>query len=240
MMEAYGVYWAPVYGNHDTENFTAISRNELTALWSSYPHCLIRQGNVYGSGNYIINIKTSENTISKSLIFMDSGDYMSKDEKSELGYKKDETVYDYIHQDQINWYSDSVAEIKNQYGNNSKSLLFFHIAIPEYLDAYEEGTILYGEKREGIGCSKKNSGMFDAIIQNGSTEAIFVGHDHINDYEALYQGVRFVYCQSSGYTSYDVVSKFNLSDSDRLQGCLVVNIGVDGSYNIERIINSSY
>ncbi|NCA66981.1 MAG: hypothetical protein EOM87_02840 [Clostridia bacterium] len=240
MMEAYGVYWAPVYGNHDTENITALSRDKLTALWSGYPHCLVKSGDVTGSGNYIINIKTSETTVSKSLIFMDSGEYLSKAEKLALGYDKDETVYDYIRPDQIQWYTNSVNSIAAQYGSNVKSMLFIHIALPEYEDAYLEGEILYGEMREDIGCSKVNSGMFDAIVAAAHTEAIFAGHDHINDFEALYRGVRFVYCLSSGYTSYDLVSRNGGSPEERLQGCLAVTIDAGGDYSISRITNTIY
>ena len=36
----------------------------------------------------------------------------------------------------------------------------------------------------------------------GSTKAIFCGHDHLNDFSVLYEGVRYTYSKSIDYTAY--------------------------------------
>ena len=237
MMEEYNIYWAVVYGNHDTEHFTALSREELTALWSSYAHCLLRKGTTEGYGNYIVNIKTAENTVSESLIFMDSGAYLSEEDMATYNV---ENGYDYIKPAQIEWYHKSIIELQTTYGENIKSLLFFHIPLPEYEDAYNEGEVLSGNKLEDVSGSIHNSGMFDAIVEEGSTQAIFVGHDHINDYDALYLGVHCIYNQASGYSTYDVVHSLGYSDSERLQGCSVITIHSDGSFDMIKKLNTRF
>ena len=238
MLEAYGVYWAPVFGNHDGEFATSRSREEICEIWGEYEHCLLKKGDVDGYGNYIINIKTSATTVSQSLVFMDSGSYMSKSDKEKYGVSG--TSYDYIKQSQIDWYKQSMSTIKARYGD-TKSMLFIHIPLVEYEDAYEDGELLYGEKKEPICASEYNSGMFDAILEAGSTQAIFCGHDHVNDYDCLYQGVHFVYLQKSGYASYDLYTKkMVVSESLRRQGTNVITILSDGSFTNEPKLNTRF
>ena len=240
MMEKYQIYWAIVYGNHDTEDRTAMSREDLTDMLSEYKYCLVKNGDVSGSGNYIINIKTAENKVSQSLIFIDSGDYMSKEDIKKYDLDKKETLYDYIKPDQIEWYKNSCTTIKNVYGENTKSMLFFHIALPEYADAYENGTLLYGDMREDPGCSKHNSGMYDAIKEMNCTHAMFVGHDHVNDFDILYENIHFVYCQPSGYSSYDMVTKFDTDENSRIQGVTLINIKENGTFSLQQKFNTRF
>ena len=240
MMEKLEVHWAPVLGNHDSEHFTSISREELVTLWAGYDYCLIQKGDTEGYGNYIVNIKTSENTVSQSLIFMDSGSYMSKADIKKFNLSKKQTQYDYIKPAQIKWYRDNLNDLKLTYGNDLQSMLFMHIPLPEYINAFEEGEVVYGDRREAVCASRHNSGMFDAVLELASTQAIFAGHDHVNDYEAIYQGVHFIYVQASGYATYDMVSKFNVAEEDRMQGCTIINIYQDSSFSIERRLNTRF
>ncbi|MGN0528361.1 MAG: metallophosphoesterase, partial [Eubacterium sp.] len=81
LMETLGVYWAPVYGNHDTEAYSYYSREDISELYSNkekYPHCLFQSGDesVDGWGNYIINVKNSKGEITQSLYMLDSNSYL--------------------------------------------------------------------------------------------------------------------------------------------------------------------
>ena len=57
--------------------------------------------------------------------------------------------------------------------------------------------MIYGEKRENTCPPEYNSGFFDVIKEKGSTKAMFFGHDHINNFEVDYEGVKFCYGMKS-------------------------------------------
>lgn len=240
LMEKYKVYWAIVFGNHESENFTGPSREKLASFYESYEYCLFQSGDTDGVGNYIINIKTSQNVVSKSLIFMDSWDYMCKEDIKKFNLDKSKKQYDYIKESQIEWYNSSISALKQKYGDSTESMLFIHIPLPEYKNAYEDGEIIYGKQREKVCSSNHNSGMFTAIKQNNHTKVIFTGHDHINDYCALYEGVYFTYTQPSGYAAYDVKDRKSTKNEDRIQGCSIVTIKSDGQFDIEQKLNSRF
>ncbi|MBP5571915.1 MAG: metallophosphoesterase [Bacteroidales bacterium] len=81
---------------------------------------------------------------------------------------------------------------------STPSIAFFHIPFPEYADAASLAGLepdlnvrLYtpaftGTLGEWVCCPKFNSGMFDAMSQTGFL-ASFCGHDHDNDFSALYR-----------------------------------------------------
>jgi hypothetical protein len=81
------------------------------------------------------------------------------------------TIYDYIREDQIQWYlaHPTTGEL---------GIAFFHIPIPEYKVA----TIRIGQKGEEPCSPEHNSGFFEAVTKKGDIHAMFVGHDHWNDY----------------------------------------------------------
>lgn len=186
---------------------------------------------VDGCGNYVINIANSNNEIYQSLYFLDGHQVMSKED---LEKYKSEIIdinyndYDYIKESQINWYKETVEDINTFSGSIVKSMMFVHIPLCEYKTAYESITgeisvtnetpeynvpnsdgdmILYGKRREAICHPGHNSGMFDVIKELGSTKAVISGHDHINDFILSYQGVKLGYCESSGYSSYNVLKR---------------------------------
>lgn len=122
--------------------------------------------------------------------------------------------YAYIQPEQIEWYRWCVrgaAQYNADKGAPApESALFIHIALPEYYFAYcdyllsgkSEEYGFFGAMREDVCCSKKNSGMFDAILEEGSTKFVFAGHDHVNDYSVLYKGVRLTYALKTGDRCY--------------------------------------
>ncbi len=242
VMNKLGVYWAAVLGNHEGDNMWSITRKQLMSIYATSPYCLIdtsKKEGVDGLGNTVINILNGDNKISQSLYLIDSGAYMSDED---LEKYKDEIEnpennrYDYIKESQIEWYKENVDAIERENGTRVKSIMYAHIPLPEYDDAVENGTILSGEKRETICHSGHNSGMFDTILEKDSTQAVVSGHDHINDFVAEYQGVRLGYCQSSGYSSYNVVTR-GLSDA-LIQGYSRLMLNNQGDLTWENIKNA--
>ena len=115
------------------------------------------------------------------------------------------------------------------------SVLFFHIPVPEFDDAwkaYQEGNsdaiYLSGDKREEVCCPKINSGLFSKIKELNSSKAILVGHDHINDYVIKYQDV---------YLSYGIHSTNRIYYDEDLLGGRLFTIHPDHTYSFETILH---
>lgn len=206
LFQQYKTYWGLVLGNHDGENKNGASREELMAIYESYSYCVLSSApDIYGYGNCIVNIKGANDKVIQSLIFIDSGDYLSESYCEEYNFQY-KSGYDFIKYDQIDWYKSEMRAIADKNGAMPASIMFIHIPLVEYDIAYKNGVkgedIIYGEKREDVCASPYNTGMFAAIKEVGSTKAVVSGHDHINDFCVEYQGVKLIYSQSSSYNSY--------------------------------------
>ena len=53
LFENLGVYWATVLGNHEGDGFLSYDRESVIKLFSSYEHCLVKEGktDIDGHGN---------------------------------------------------------------------------------------------------------------------------------------------------------------------------------------------
>ncbi|MGN0188410.1 MAG: metallophosphoesterase family protein, partial [Candidatus Cryptobacteroides sp.] len=124
-------------------------------------------------------------------------------------YKWDTDEYEWITEEQIGSYrSRSASYTALNGGEPVPSLAFFHIPFPEYaLAAGDQGADLVGTRMEKCYCPKHNSGLFDAMKECGDVRAVFVGHDHDNDYCVMWQGIMLAYGRySGGDSSYHNVS----------------------------------
>ena len=238
LMEKLGVYWAAVLGNHEGDGILAVSREENVEIFSSYEHCLMRNGkkDVDGNGNYSINILNSDGTVKEVFFFMDSGSYMTEELKKEYNVTKDGEVYDGVKTSQVNWYKEKHDAIESEYGK-FKSVTVIHIPPYQAEKEYTENDFLYGEKREGVCESGFDSGLIDAMIEKGSAQAVYFGHDHVNDFGAMHNRILLSYIQPSGYGVYNMESKFDSPENEWIQGCTLLNIKDDGTYSSKIIYN---
>ena len=204
--------WMHVYGNHDSEG--SFSREKQQEVYESFSYCLSKTGeDLTGVGNYVIPLYGSDSDELKFAFWgIDSGSYMSAADKAALcpntstfgGYSG--TNYDYIHEDQIEWYI-STSKLLEEYNNGQKvpGLMAFHIPLQETWTAWEnrEGLEYTGEKRDPICSSAYNSGLFGAIRMRGDIKAIINGHDHINDFMVNYGGVKLCYSPNFSLNTYN-------------------------------------
>ena len=174
LMEQLGVYWAHVYGNHDTEAYSLYDRQQLTEKVymkkDKYPHCLFQPGpdNIYGVGNYIVNVQNKLGIITHTFVLVDSNMYTDGDILG-MAWK-----YDNIHQDQIDWYKAEINRLntlnKERYnaltalqkaeipqlasrfadpnGMSIRSSMYFHIPLGEYKEVWDE-YVESGYKEDG-------------------------------------------------------------------------------------------
>ena len=125
---------------------------------------------------------------------------------------------------QIEWYKwvlqgNQKVNEKNGFENAMpESTCVFHIAFNEFYDAYKqwltaiknndvEGVkAMQAEGRmrmdEAIGSGTYNPKMFSAMIELGSTKNVIIGHDHVNDFSLVYQGIRLTYGVKTGSKCY--------------------------------------
>ena len=251
LMENLGVYWTLTFGNHDTEAYSYFSREKIADLYldEKYEHCLFEKGpdDVDGVGNQIINIKNSDGLITRSLFLFDSHSYTDGD------YLGIMWKYDNIHANQVEWYSKNVDALnaKNnavlkaagkKENSDIKSLAFFHIPLVEMKNAWDEYaangykdtkdvklvTGIAGETKKVIYCGCREDDLFETMLEKGSTDGIFFGHDHYNNISFNYKGITMTYGKSVDYLAYPGIYKLGTQ-----RGCTVINVAADGSYEFE-------
>jgi predicted MPP superfamily phosphohydrolase len=239
LMENLGVYWASALGNHDAEAPLTYSREKTAEIYASYEHCLFKPGveDIDGYGNYTINILNADDSIKEVFFIMDSGTYASEEEKAMYEVTSD-SGYDGVKESQVNWYKAKHDALTEEFGE-FKSITVAHIPPYQSKRAVSEDLGLefeYGEKNEGVCEAGYDSGLFDALKEKNTCQAVYYGHDHVNSYGVIYDGILLSYIQSSGYGSYNMGSKGE-PESKWMQGCTVLNLNEDGTYTAERILN---
>ena len=213
-LDSYDIPWTVVFGNHDEQTYFSIDwmTNYLNNFGSNCLFKDIQDDDVAGNCNFAINLMQG-NTVHDQLIFMDSNRYSFNDYFG----------YDYFKKDQIAWY-ESLTDYSKDGTDYVNSLMFYHIPLPEINDAYEKGEVKYGEKREDCCPPDHDEGFFNSIKTHG-TSAMFFGHDHVNNFEALYEGVTFCYGIKSTNRIY--------YDEDML-GYQTITLKDDRSFTINR------
>lgn len=237
-MRNVGIPWAFTYGNHDTEVLAVITENEMDELLKElsyrnsknllYPYI---QPDIYGRSNQMIEIRHNDGSLMQAVFLIDSNDYVEG--------TKGINEYDYIHDDQVEWYKEKVSELSEKEGYTIPSMMFFHIPLQEYREAnrlYEQGSDevkyyygILGEKMiDKICCSDYPSKLFDTAVELGSTKAMFCGHDHYNNQSVEYKGIRLTY----GY-SIDYLAMPGIENDNEQRGATLITIDKNGEFDIE-------
>ena len=225
-LDSYGVPWTVTFGNHDEQCYFSIDwlTDYLNNFGSNCVFCDLQDDDVFGNSNFAIDLIQDDGKTFEQVIVMDSNRY----------YCGDYWGYDFIKPDQINWYERLVDYTTAQNGGETvDSLLFFHIPLPEFADAWEaaqngdpDAILEYGEKNENVSAPERNSGFFNCILKQDSTRAVIVGHDHVNNYRVLYKGV---------YLSYGITSTDRIYYEDGMIGGQVITVHPDHSLGFEPI-----
>jgi predicted MPP superfamily phosphohydrolase len=194
--------WAVVLGNHDDEWPKDVEkpkdRRGLMEMFVRQPCSVSKVGpeGIFGASNYCLPVYDADGTRKKWVLYMlDSNAYPNK---KELG------SYDWIHTDQIAWYSQTSKTLAQERdGKPCPALAFFHIPLLEYEHALTDAQAdVVGHRHEGVACPRINSGLFAAMLEHGDVKGVFVGHDHVSDFEAQYRGVRLIYGRATGLDAY--------------------------------------
>ncbi|ORX90710.1 Metallo-dependent phosphatase [Basidiobolus meristosporus CBS 931.73] len=192
----HGIPWAFVHGNHDDEG--DLSRLELTQAALSVPYNLGSNGpySLFGSGNYFAQVLGKSSQPAFTLYFVDSG-----------AYNIDGAGYDYIKDNQVNWFKDTAKQLANPDGSKPNAIAFWHIPTTEYSDVTKVPEKRVGDKQENVSSSKVRSPWVDALRESGDVRMTIVGHDHVNDYCFPYETLQLCYGGGAGYGTYGATSK---------------------------------
>lgn len=180
---------AIVFGNHDAEN--KVTKEEQMQMYMSYDCCLaIDEGpDISGCGTYNLPVLSSDGTkIAYNLWFFDSA-----------LYDEAKGISDNIQQDQMDWYIKTSNELKEANGGVPVDSMAFQHIVPKEIDKAE---FLEGEVNEEPSHDSGESLQIPAMLNQGDVRAIFFGHDHVNTYTALYEGIYLINSPTSGFGSY--------------------------------------
>ncbi len=237
-----GIPWAFTYGNHDTESMSTLNKRELSEVYMSlsyktsanllYPYV---QPDITGRNNQLIEIHNSDGSLNTGLFLIDSNAY------TDDGLN----AYDFIHDDQVNWYADEVERMNKEAGHTVNSLLFFHIPLQEYktatelyLEGSDEVKHYFGENpgdhggitNDFVCCSEYPSKLFDTAVELGSTTGMFCGHDHYNNASLEYKGIRLTYGMSIDYLAMP-----GIANETKQRGAELITLHPDSTWDLVQI-----
>jgi predicted MPP superfamily phosphohydrolase len=182
--------WTSIFGNHDDiafqpEKNSITSRHELIEFEQQWDGlCLSEIGprHIHGVSNYVHVLKDQSSGGDRFVLyFMDSGGG---------------SVPEVIFPDQVHWFKQKHLRHKH-----IPAIVFFHIPLQEYNNLYDENKCI-GYKNDSIAQQSENHGMFDAMKKSEDVKAVFVGHNHGNDFCCMKEGVYLCYGRHTGYGGY--------------------------------------
>lgn len=210
--------FAVVFGNHDRE--CPVSLKDQMRLYNEHDNCYMYNAdeNITGYGNYNLVLKSSESDDDIfNLWFIDSNNLA---EDQNLSY------YDWVHEDQIEWYKKTALELKEKNGGKViPAFTFQHIPVPEEYELLREaklherldsvpGHLKWSDKNyilketvegylgEGPCTPCVNSGQFAAWKEVGDVIGAFFGHDHMNDFVGYVDGIMLAQSKTAGFRPY--------------------------------------
>lgn len=205
-IDAKRIPWTFTFGNHDDQGyFSDTYIQKLLGDRKLFQYCKfvnLQDDNVTGRSNFVLNIYDRSKD--------SSGTYVNTDKfqvyiLESHNYNFDTMKYDFIKQDQIDWYERMVKYETAKVGSVVPSAMYFHIPLPEFFTAWREtqgeepnvhdSQLIMGTTDEfgGGPAPESDTHLFDKVKQLGSTIAISCAHDHINDSVIRYDGVNLCF-----------------------------------------------
>lgn len=212
--------FAVIFGNHDHDRTDGVDLPTQMKLFNEHKECYFFNvdDSLTGYGNYNLLVKATDSDRDiLNLWFIDSNNLY---ENREISY------YDWVHEDQIQWYKKTAAEIAEKNGGKPvPALLFQHAPVPEeyellrkakpweHYDAvpghgkwsdtmYVLKDTVEGYMGEGPCSPCVNSGEFAAWKEVGDVMGAFFGHDHMNDFAGFVDGIMLAQSKTAGFFPY--------------------------------------
>lgn len=222
------------WGNHDLQGLYSDSWLFEEVKKGQYSYFLNLDDEITGDANHIIDLKRNDERLWRIYV-LDSNSYIP------TGLTYD---YNYIHDDQVEWFEAQSEKAYQEDGSYVPSLAFFHIPLWEWGNAYYQnkegllGEITESASKEIVGLtdgkeplpfspSSVHSSFFASAAEHG-VQGMFVGHDHGNDWVTTYEDVVIGYGVKTGQELYYGVSENGYS----LTGGSLMELHEDGSWDL--------
>ncbi|MBE6770906.1 MAG: hypothetical protein E7547_02015 [Ruminococcaceae bacterium] len=209
---------AAVLGNHEHDHG---NEDEIVKIYGSIDGCIMRNETapeVTGNANFkeLIYSSDGEKPVF-CLWFIDSNNCH---ENREISH------YDYVHTDQIEWFENESAKLKEQNGGKPMpSFVFQHTPVPEEYNLLRKARFWelpvavrgYNTKKDTFYVGKKgvegyvgegpcspdvNNGQFASWKKVGGVLGAFFGHDHLNDFSGYTDGIFLAQHKTAGFRAY--------------------------------------
>ena len=249
-MDLYEIPWAPVFGNHEAESKMGTDWQCQQLKNSKY--CLFKQRELSGNGNYTVGVTRGEELLRVFYMMDTNGNYNASPESISNGHTITENG---LYYDQIEWYEESIQQIKNSY-TNTKFSIAMHIPIQAFNDALscygyngQEDFRLdidecadkktedfgYVDRTKSAEYWDKDYNFWNSIKANG-IDSVFVGHIHANTASVVYDGIRLGFglkCSTYDSTLYKTsTEKYKLSYwniGEPVVGATQIKLSADGN-----------
>ena len=212
-----GIPVAAIMGNHEHDHGID---DEIVAVYNSIDGCIMRNDapEITGAANYKELIYSSDGEKPAfCLWFIDSNNLCEDRELSN---------YDYVHIDQIEWFENESAKLREaNAGKPLPSFVFQHIPVPEEYrllrkaKPWEIPVAVRGHNKksknfyvlkdgasgylgEGPCAPDYNNGQFESWKKTGGVLGAFFGHDHLNDFSGKVDGILLAQHKTAGFRAY--------------------------------------
>ncbi len=212
-----GIPFCYVLGNHEHDQG---QEEQILKAYEEIETCVGVNDETSPRGNFNCNILVKNTEGTKDILnlwFIDSNNCCPD---------RNVSHYDWVHQDQIEWYEKKAAKIKEEHGGEIiPAILFQHIPVYEEYELLREakpqeyfvsveGHEKFSDKRyvlkdgvagylgEGPCTPCFNGGQFQSWKRTGDVVAAFFGHDHLNDFTGYVDGIMLGQNKTSGFCCY--------------------------------------
>ena len=212
VMESLKTPWTFIFGNHETDFNTY--QDYLKRIPNDTEYLYFKVGPELesgGVGNFHITM-TKDGIPFYRIYLLDS-----KAERD--NYTEEEGEYDYLSLDQVVWYEEHVSQ------DTVRSMIFMHIPLRQYIEADNYDGYFLEDKVYAQGV---DTGFFNMMVQYAKTDAVFVGHDHLNDFIFYKDGIMLAYGRATGLNGYGYLEK----------GGRHIEVKTNGDY-VTRVITGS-
>jgi len=176
-----GIPWAFTWGNHDQLDDYAMGHKALAEAKNTL------YAGMESDGNYVLALEDGNGARLAEVFCLN-------------------TRATGVHDEARQFIGDAAA-VLDERGNRVMRVAAFHIPVKQYEDVWDGG-IARGVIGENV-CMEQEDGASLPIARTAGIQAMFCGHDHVNDYSGVMDGVDMIYGRATGHNGYgaDKVAK---------------------------------
>ncbi|NLV44772.1 MAG: hypothetical protein GXY07_09755 [Candidatus Hydrogenedentes bacterium] len=170
---ALGIPWSFAWGNHDSLDDESVGHKALAEATGSL------YAGAANDGNHVISLEDASGTLLAQIFCLNT-------KKTGL----QEEARDFLRQ----------AAVCNVADERPMRLAACHIPLRHYKYVWEQNIAsgIIGE----VVCSEQEDGSSLNVLCDAGIQALFCGHDHVNDYSGAMEGVELIYGRATGHAGY--------------------------------------